>query len=155
MKMQTNPHRVSILMADDDPDDRLMLQEAFAEGQVRNPLYFVEDGQELLDYLHHRNGHDAKSSPRPGVILLDLNMPRLSGTDALQSIKEDPQLRPIPIIILTTSRAEEDIVRSYYSGASGFIAKPVTLTEFIEVARSFRRYWIDIVEIPAPAQERG
>lgn len=138
-----------ILMADDDPDDRLMAREAFEESGLANRLFFVHDGQALMDYLRRRGEFaDPARSPRPGVILLDLNMPRKDGREALCEIKADPDLRRIPVVILTTSKAEEDILRSYDLGANSFITKPVTFESFVNVARNIGSYWLEIVELP-------
>ncbi|MGH9894358.1 MAG: response regulator [bacterium] len=137
-------------MADDDPDDRLLAKDALAEARVVNDLRFVSDGEELLDYLHGRGRYSAPdSAPRPGLILLDLNMPKKDGREALQEIKANPELRQIPIVVLTTSKAEEDIYRSYDLGASSFIIKPVTFEGLVEVMKTLGRYWIEIVELPA------
>lgn len=136
---------IVILMAEDDEDDRVLTKDAFAESRVRNDLRFVEDGVELLRYLR-REGEYA-DAPRPGVILLDLNMPRKDGREALQEIKADPQFRRIPIVVMTTSKAEEDILRSYDLGAASFISKPVTFEELVKVIGGFGRYWIEIVQL--------
>jgi CheY-like chemotaxis protein len=147
MKNMTKP--ITILMADDDPDDRLLAKEAFEESRLKNDLYFVEDGVELLDYLFRRNKFsDAGSSPKPGLILLDLNMPRKDGREALEEIKSDPCLRRIPIVVLTTSSAEEDIIRSYELGVSAYIRKPVTFEGLTSVIRSTGTFFIEIVELP-------
>jgi CheY-like chemotaxis protein len=140
---------VVILMADDDPDDRELTREALAESHLANELRFVRDGVELMDYLLHRGAYrDGASAPRPGVILLDLNMPRKDGREALREIKADPELRAIPVVVLTTSRAEEDIARSYELGANSFISKPVTFEGLVSVVRGLGQYWFDIVELP-------
>ena len=147
----TQRSSVVILMADDDVDDRELTRDALAESRLANELYFVEDGVELLDYLRHRGAYARPgSAPRPGVILLDLNMPRKDGREALREIKADPDLRTIPVVVLTTSRAEEDIVRSYDLGANSFISKPVTFDGLVEVVRGLGKYWFDIVELPPP-----
>lgn len=143
---------IVILLADDDPDDRMLAKEALEESRLANQLHFVEDGEELLDYLYRRGAYaDPASSPRPGLILLDLNMPRKDGREALREIKADPQLRAIPIVVLTTSKAEEDIYRSYDLGVSSFITKPVTFEGLVEVMRTLGKYWFEIVELPRPA----
>jgi CheY-like chemotaxis protein len=140
---------IVILMADDDPDDRMLAQEALAESRLANDLHFVEDGEHLMDYLYQRGPFaEADSSPRPGVILLDLNMPRKDGRAALKEIKSDPELRRIPVVIMTTSKADEDIVRSYDSGANSYITKPVTFDNLVEVISNLGRYWFEIVELP-------
>ncbi len=147
--MRESYGRITILMADDDPDDRLLAQEALAEHRLANRLYFVQDGEELMDYLYHR-GHylNQALAPRPGLILLDLNMPRKDGREALREIKSDQQLRQIPVIILTTSKAEEDIYRSYDLGANSFITKPVTFASLAEVMKTLGKYWFEIVDLP-------
>jgi CheY-like chemotaxis protein len=141
-------------MAEDDPDDRLLVKEAMAESQLVNTTYFVENGEELLDYLCQRGKYaNAKEAPRPGLIFLDLNMPRKDGREALQEIKADPLLRQIPIVIFTTSKAEEDIWRAYELGASSFITKPVTFDALVDVMKTIGKYWFEIVELPPPNQE--
>ncbi len=140
---------IMLLMADDDADDCLLAKDALAESRLLNDLYFVHDGEELLEYLRHQGRYtETKSSPRPQLILLDLNMPRKDGREALREIKSDPQLRVIPVIVLTTSKAEEDILRSYDLGASAFITKPVTFEGLVEAMRTLSRYWFEIVELP-------
>ncbi len=141
---------ITILMAEDDADDRLLVREAFRESRLGNDLVFVEDGQALMDYLHQRDRYAAPASaPRPGLILLDLNLPRKDGREALAEIKADPHLRQIPVVVLTTSKSEEDILRTYDIGAAGFIAKPVTFEGLVEVVRMLGKYWFEIVELPS------
>ena len=136
-------------MVDDDEDDRLLLTEAFEESRLLNQLYIVEDGEQLLDFLYHRGAYaDPAISPRPGLILLDLNMPKKDGREALKEIKADPDLNLIPIVVLTTSKAEEDIYTSYKLGVSSFIVKPVTFNKLIEMIQTIGRYWLEIVELP-------
>ena len=143
---------ITILMADDDPDDRLLAAEALRESRVGNDLRFVEDGEQLLDYLRRRGRWaDPAQSPRPGLVLLDLNMPRKDGREALAEIKADPELRRIPVVVLTTSRAQADVLRSYDLGANSFITKPVTFQGLVDAMRVLGRYWIEIVELP-PAE---
>ena len=140
---------VTILMADDDPDDRELTREAFAESRLVNDLRFVEDGEELLDYLHRRGKYaDPASAPWPGVILLDLNMPRLDGREALKAIKADPRFRGIRVVVMTTSKAEADVVKSYDLQAASYITKPVTFEGLVEVVRTLGKYWLEIVELP-------
>lgn len=147
MKGRRQP--VTILMADDDADDCLLAKEALAESRLANNLHFVQDGEELMDYLYQRGKYtQIGSSPRPGVILLDLNMPRKDGREALKEIKNDPNLRQIPVVVLTTSQAEEDIYRSYDLGANSFITKPVTFSSLVEVMKTLGKYWFEIVELP-------
>jgi CheY-like chemotaxis protein len=143
------PKPITIVMADDDPDDRMLTRDALAESRLANDLHFVEDGEELMDYLRQRGKHaDPQSSPRPGLILLDLNMPRKDGREALREIKSDPSLRHIPVVVLTTSKAEEDIYRTYDLGVNSFITKPVTFDGLVDVMRALGRYWFEIVELP-------
>jgi CheY-like chemotaxis protein len=139
-----------ILMADDDEDDRQMTQEALTEARLANELRFVGDGEELMDYLHRRGsyGEGGREAPRPGIILLDLNMPRMDGREALAAIKGDPELRHIPVVVLTTSKAEEDILRTYELGVNSFITKPVTFAGLVDVVQGFSRYWFEIVDLP-------
>ncbi|AFZ31200.1 response regulator receiver protein [Gloeocapsa sp. PCC 7428] len=140
---------VTILMADDDEDDCMLAREAFSESRLANDLHFVRDGEELMDYLYQRGKYAvANSAPRPGLILLDLNMPRKDGREALKEIKADPSLRQIPVVVLTTSKAEEDIYRSYDLGANSFITKPVTFASLVDVMRTIGKYWFEIVELP-------
>ncbi|HEY6804910.1 MAG TPA: response regulator [Pyrinomonadaceae bacterium] len=140
---------ITILMADDDADDRLLSQQALEESRVINELRFVEDGQQLLDYLNQRGNYNANNAPRPGLILLDLNMPRMDGREALKEIKSDPILRRIPIVVMTTSQAEEDIYRSYDLGANSFITKPVTFDRLVDLMKALGQYWVEFVEIPS------
>lgn len=140
---------IVILMADDDEDDRAMTEEALRESRLVNELRFAVDGQDLMDYLNRDGVHaDPLVSPTPGVILLDLNMPRKDGREALAEIKADARFRRIPIIVLTTSKAEEDIFRTYDLGVSSFITKPVTFQALVAVMKVWSEYWFDIVELP-------
>jgi CheY-like chemotaxis protein len=146
---------VTLLIADDDPDDRLLAQDALIESRLLNPLYFVEDGDDLLDFLHRRGAYAGQNIPRPGLILLDLNMPRKDGRQALLEIKNDPKLRCIPIVIPTTSEAEEDILRSYDLGVNSFIVKPVTFDGLVQVMRTIGLYWFEIVALPVADYTAG
>ena len=140
---------IIILMADDDADDRMLTKDALEESRVLNELRFVEDGEELMDYLTRRGKFsDPADSPRPGLILLDLNMPKKDGREALKEIKADPDLRRIPVVVMTTSKAEEDIFRSYDIGASSFITKPVTFGRLVDLMRALGEYWVEFVELP-------
>lgn len=151
-----NPKAITILMADDDPDDRQLTKEAFEEARLVNDLRFVEDGVELLDYLLRRGKYtDPASSPRPGIILLDLNMPRKDGREALQELKQDARFRAIRVIILTTSKAEEDILRTYNLSAASYITKPVTFESLVDVVKTLGKYWLEIVELPENGDSAG
>lgn len=140
---------VTILVADDDADDCMMIRDALKENHLTNDLRFVSDGEELMDYLNGRGKFSGPgANPRPGLILLDLNMPRKDGREALKEIKENPKLRDIPIVVLTTSKAEEDVYRSYNLGVNSFITKPVTFESLVSITRDLGRYWFEIVELP-------
>ena len=140
---------VVILMADDDEDDRLLTQDALDESQIVNDLYFVEDGELLMDYLHQQGNYsEPASAPRPSLILLDLNMPRKDGREALAEIKQDPTLRSIPIVVLTTSAAEEDVLKTYDLGVSSFITKPVDFQSMVHIMKMLGHYWFDVVRLP-------
>ena len=140
---------ITILMADDDEDDRMIAQDALDEARVANQLHCVEDGEELLAYLQRRGKYAALSQePLPGLILLDLNMPKKDGREALKEIKADPTLRRIPIVIMTTSKAEEDIYRTYDLGVSSFIVKPVAFETLVEIMQTLTHYWFQVVALP-------
>ena len=140
---------ITILLADDDEDDRLMTRDALREARLHNDLQTVVDGVELLQYLRNEGAYASpESAPRPGLVLLDLNMPRMDGREALFEIKRDPRLRSLPVVVLTTSKAEEDIVRTYELGVNSFISKPVTFFGLVEVMKAFSRYWLEIVDLP-------
>lgn len=146
----TNKSRpITILLADDDAEDRELVREALQESRLRNDLHTVQDGAELMDYLYRRGTYAAEgSAPRPGLILLDLAMPKKDGREALAEIKRDPDLRQIPVIVMTTSSAEEDICRSYDLGASSYVTKPVSFAALVDVMKGIGRYWLEIVELP-------
>lgn len=146
--MNTAP-LVQILIADDDQDDCMMTREAFRECHIPNPLHFVHDGEELMNYLKRRPPYeDEARCPLPGLILLDLNMPRMDGREALLAIKSDSLLRSIPVVILSTSSADEDILRSYAIGVNSFITKPASFSGLLEVVKNLGHYWLEIVELP-------
>lgn len=144
----TNKTGIIILMADDDDDDFLLTQKALKQSKLLNTLHRVRDGEELMDYLHGRGDYTDNDHPRPGVILLDLNMPKKDGREALKEIKSDENLRDIPVVVFTTSKAEEDIYKSYQLGVNSFITKPVTFDGLIKVVQTLGRYWFEIVELP-------
>lgn len=140
---------ITILLADDDPDDRQLTRDAFKENRLANALVTVEDGEELMEYLHRRGKYkELENTPLPGLILLDLNMPRKDGREALKEIKAQPEFRRIPIVVLTTSKAEEDILRTYDLGVNSYITKPVTFKSLVEIVRVLGRYWFEVVELP-------
>jgi len=142
-------HPIHILIVEDDEDDQILIREAFAENFISNPIFFVNNGDEMLQFLSSRkNSRDKKKMPLPGLILLDLNLPGKDGREALADVKSDPDLRRIPIIIFTTSKAEEDIIKSYDLGVAGFITKPVTFQGLMKIVQVIKNYWLTIVELP-------
>jgi len=153
--MMERKHKIpiSILICDDDEDDRMLTQQALQNAHVSNNIEFVEDGEQLLDYLYQRGAYAGETgkAPRPGLILLDLNMPKVDGREALKVIKGDPTLRDIPVVVLTTSRLDQDIFRSYKLGVNSFITKPVTFSGLVETMNVLGRYWLEIVELPPTA----
>lgn len=152
--MIQQPRPITILVAEDDADDRLLIEDALKEARLKNELHFVDDGEDLMDYLHRRGRYaHLNGAPHPGLILLDLNMPRKDGREALEEIKEDPSLRRIPTVVLTTSKADEDILRTYDLGVSGFIVKPVRFESLVEVMATLGKYWFEIVELPPDGDE--
>jgi CheY-like chemotaxis protein len=147
--LKVSANAAVILLADDDPDDREMTGKALERNHLADSLHVVVDGEDLLDYLHHRGRHAPPAlSPRPDLILLDLNMPRKDGREALAEIKAEPSLRRIPVVVLTTSKAERDVARMYDLGSSSFISKPVTLSALVEVVRVLGDYWFQVVQLP-------
>ena len=158
MSVMATPGRgseLTILIADDDEDDRLMLRDAFGEARLGIDLRSVNDGVELLEYLQRRGRYaDAAQSPRPALILLDLNMPRMDGREALAKIKKDADLRAIPIVVLTTSKDEQDVATTYDLGVNAFITKPVTYLGLVEVMKVVTRFWLEIVDLPPDTASR-
>jgi CheY-like chemotaxis protein len=141
---------ITILLADDDEDDRVLTAGALKRSRLINDIRFVVDGEDLMHYLRGRGPYapGGTDAPRPGLILLDLNMPKMDGREALAAIKGDPDLRRIPVVVLTTSRAEEDIVRTYDLGVNSFVSKPVTFEGLVTVMETLADYWFDLVELP-------
>lgn len=147
MNAVANP--ITILIADDDHEDQMLIRDAWAASRLVNDLRFVDDGEQLMDYLQRCGLYaDPADSPRPGLVLLDLNMPKKNGLEALKEIKSDPQLQAIPIVVLTSSKEEEDVLSSYALGVSGFITKPVSFQSLVDVIKGVGKYWIEIVELP-------
>lgn len=150
--MMEDRHKIpiTILICDDDEDDRMLTQQALQDAHISNDLRFVEQGEQLLDYLYQRGEFSGEtgSAPRPGLILLDLNMPKMDGREVLKRIKSDPALLDIPIVVLSTSGLEEDVVRSYKLGVNSFITKPVTFSGLVDAMNVLGRYWLEIVELP-------
>ena len=148
MNPKPAPLPIEVLLVEDDPGDVVLIQEAFEHNKVRNRLHVVGDGVEAMRFL--REGGE-----RPDLVLLDLNLPRKDGREVLEEIKTDPALRSIPVVVLTTSKAEEDIERSYGLGANSYITKPVTFAGLVEVMRTWTRYWVEIVELPSEDEGDG
>ncbi len=144
------PKRViEILIADDDAEDIMLIKDALNESRLKNGVQSVKDGEELMHYLRNEGKYSDKDKyPTPGIILLDLNMPKKDGREALKEIKADKNLRSIPIVILTTSKAEEDILKTYNLGVSSFITKPVKFSTMVDVMKTLNKYWFEIVELP-------
>ncbi|SDW98877.1 response regulator [Marinobacter mobilis] len=138
-----------ILLAEDDAMDRILTEEAFRESRLTNPLFFVNDGEELMGYLRRQPPYDDVCQyPMPGIILLDLNMPRMDGRACLREIRGDPELNHLPIVVLTTSTEQEEVVRSYNLGANSFMSKSIDFEAFVSQIKAFGDYWCSIVELP-------
>lgn len=144
--MVENVDSIEVLLVEDDPGDVVMIREAFEENKVRNRLSIVSDGEQAIQFLRREGEHE--KAPRPDLILLDLNLPRVSGREVLEQVKADPKLRAIPVVILTTSSAEEDILRSYDLHANAYVTKPVDFESFIEVVRQIDNFFVTVVKLP-------
>jgi len=144
MTAQKRPIR--LLMAEDDPEDQMLVRKAFRQARLANELTIVNDGEDLLDYLYRRGKYPG--AERPDLILLDLNMPRKDGREALEEIKRDPALKTIPVVVLTTSSVDEDVVRSYTLGVNSYIEKPVTFPKLVDTIEALGHYWFEIVRLP-------
>ncbi|MFJ6084666.1 response regulator [Streptomyces sp. NPDC092369] len=144
--MTTSPSTIDVLLVEDDPGDELMTREAFEDNKIGNTLHVVRDGEEALDFLYQRGDHT--TAPRPGLILLDLNLPKYDGRQVLEKIKSDPDLAHIPVVVLTTSAAEEDILRSYKLHANAYVTKPVDLDQFIAAVRQIDDFFVQVVRLP-------
>jgi len=148
--MNAKRNTILILIAEDDPEDRLLTKEALDESRLANEIAFVENGEELMDYLHGNHPYDDRTKyPLPGLIILDLNMPKKDGREALKEIKADKHLKSIPVVVLSTSKAEEDILKTYDLGVNSFITKPVTFNALVQIMQALSKYWFEIVELPA------
>lgn len=139
---------VHILLVEDSPTDVMLTREAMEQYKVLNPLDIVEDGVDAMDYLKGRGKYAGRELARPGLIILDLNLPRMSGREVLYELKQDPELRNIPVVVLTTSKSEEDVVKSYCLHANCYITKPVDFAKFIDVVRSINEFWFGVVTLP-------
>lgn len=137
---------IDVLLVEDDPGDELMTREAFEDNKIGNTLHVVRDGEEALDFLYRRGEHT--EAPRPDLILLDLNLPKYDGRQVLEKIKSDPELSHIPVVVLTTSAAEEDILRSYRLHANAYVTKPVDLDQFIAAVRQIDDFFVQVVRLP-------
>ncbi|MEU3205290.1 response regulator [Streptomyces cyaneofuscatus] len=147
--MNTPVQPIEVLLVEDDPGDELMTREAFEDNKIRNTLHVVRDGQEALDFLYRRGEHT--DAPRPDLVLLDLNLPKYDGRQVLEQIKGDPELSLIPVVVLTTSSAEEDILRSYKLHANAYVTKPVDLDQFIAAVRQIDEFFVTVVRLPGRA----
>ncbi|MFB8085102.1 response regulator [Streptomyces sp. NPDC055992] len=147
--MNTPVQPIEVLLVEDDPGDELMTREAFEDNKIRNTLHVVRDGEEALDFLYRRGAH--ADAPRPDLILLDLNLPKYDGRQVLEQIKQDPELALIPVVVLTTSSAEEDILRSYKLHANAYVTKPVDLDQFIAAVRQIDDFFVTVVRLPGRA----
>lgn len=152
--MRIHSDAISLLVAEDDPDDRLMIRDAFDELHNKYNISFVEDGEELIDFLKYYGKYKNSNHELPSVILLDLNMPRKDGREALAEIKQDDMLKHIPVLVLTTSMSEDDVNRSYEMGVAGFMKKPVTFHGLVDVLKMVGEYWLEMVELPYARHQR-
>jgi CheY-like chemotaxis protein len=143
---------ITILIADDDEEDRMLAHKALVCARLANDVRFVADGEELMAYLQRRGPYAEADAPRPGLLLLDLRMPRKDGFQCLREIRLDPELRRIPVLILTTSSAEEDVFRGYDLGVNSFISKPVSFSGLVDAMQAIGRYWLEIVELPSTSE---
>ncbi|SDQ29072.1 response regulator [Natronobacterium texcoconense] len=146
------PEPAQILLVEDNPGDVRLTKEAFEQGRIENDLHVVSDGAEALDFLTQRGEYE--DAPRPDLVLLDLNLPRTNGEEVLRELKDDPELRSIPVIVLTSSQTEEDIARSYELHANAYLTKPVDPDEFIETIRAFETFWFTVVRLPPEVDEQ-
>lgn len=147
--MSPEKRTVTVLLAEDDDDDYLLIKTAFGDAAVSNALLRFRDGVELLDYLFKRGAYAGRADDgKSQIVLLDLNMPRMDGREALKQIKANAATRAVPVVVMTTSKADEDIVKSYEAGACSYIRKPVDFAEFVEACKVFKRYWLELVELP-------
>lgn len=139
---------MTILIADDDPDDRMFLEQALRQSGYTQEIKFVEDGEELMEYLRQQGRYTEQSAPWPNLLILDLNMPRKNGFQALEEVKDDPKLRRLPVIVMTTSSAAEDVVKTYNLGVNSFVTKPFNFNRLVEMIMTLKTYWLDTVKLP-------
>ena len=148
-----NGDPIDVLLVEDNPGDVRLTQEAFKEGRINNTLYVVTTGDAALDFLYQRGEHT--SVPRPDIVLLDLNLPTVDGMEILEEIKNDPDLKPIPVVILTSSGAQEDIVKSYKLHTNAYLTKPVSPSKFISLVHSFEEFWFTLVRLPPSSDDES
>ncbi len=139
---------MTILIADDDADDRIFLEQAMRQNGYTQNIRFVEDGEELMDYLSREGRYTELNAPWPNLLILDLNMPRKNGFQALQEIKDSPRLRRLPVVVMTTSSADEDVVKTYNLGVNSFVTKPFNFNRLVEIVGALKTYWMDTVKLP-------
>ena len=139
---------MTILIADDDPDDRMFLEQAMRQNGYNQVIRCVDDGEDLMAYLRREGKYSEQDAPWPNLLILDLNMPRKNGFQALQEIKNDPQLRRLPVIVMTTSSADEDVIRTYNLGVNSFVTKPINFSRLVEMIGALKVYWMDTVKLP-------
>ncbi|QJW89047.1 response regulator [Spirosoma taeanense] len=139
---------MTILIADDDTDDRMFLEQAMRQNGYTQTIRFVEDGEELMEYLRREGRYAETSAPWPNLLILDLNMPRKNGFQALEEIKDDPKLRRLPVVVMTTSSADEDVIKTYNLGVNSFVTKPFNFNRLVEMIGALKTYWMDTVKLP-------
>ncbi|WP_246859196.1 response regulator [Spirosoma sp. KCTC 42546] len=139
---------MTILIADDDTDDRLFMDKALRQSGYTQNVQFVEDGEELMEYLRREGRYNEDNAPWPNLLILDLNMPRKNGFQALNEIKDDPKLRRLPVVVMTTSSADEDVLKTYNLGVNSFVTKPFNFNRLVEMVGALKTYWIDTVKLP-------
>ncbi|GAB3998567.1 response regulator [Spirosoma daeguense] len=139
---------LTILIADDDTDDRLFMERALRQSGYTHNILFVEDGEELMEYLRHEGRYTEENAPWPNLLILDLNMPRKNGFQALKEIKDDPNLRRLPVVVMTTSSADEDVLKTYHLGVNSFVTKPFDFNRLVEMVGALKTYWLDTVKLP-------
>jgi CheY-like chemotaxis protein len=147
---ESDGESVDILLVEDNPGDVRLTREAFRELDLDGDLHVVNDGEEALDFLFRRGAHD--DAPRPDLVLLDLNLPKVDGLEVLEEIKGDPGLRRIPVVVLTGSKAEEDIVESYDRHSNAYLTKPIDPQEFVDLVKSFESFWLSLVKLPPTSE---
>ena len=146
--MHRKTTKMTILIADDDADDRMFLEQAMRKNGYEYGIQFVEDGEELMEYLRQQGRYNELNAPWPDMLILDLNMPRKNGFQALSEIKDDPILRRLPVIVMTTSSADEDVLKTYSLGVNSFVTKPFNFNRLVEMIGTLKTYWMDTVKLP-------